>query len=252
MTVITRESPSWLATITHELRGPLTALETASELLDRDLEILDAAQVRTMVSGIHRRALWMRGLMENLLCSAAINEGRFTVHTRPTDLAEIAREVDVVVGPLLDRKRQTLRIVASTSELADADAHRISQVFLNLISNAHKYSAEETEIEIDITCDRDIVRVSVSDRGPGLPNDVARSAFRAYDRAGRRGGDGLGIGLWVVRSIVRAHGGRVGVVNRAGGGATFWFELRVARTQTEFAAAKFMTTTTTTEMVGAQ
>jgi signal transduction histidine kinase len=252
MTVIARESPSWVATITHELRGPLTALATASELLDRDLDLLDAAQVRVMVSGIHRRALWMRGLMENLLCSAAINEGRFTVHTRPTDLADIAREVEVVVGPLLERKRQNLRIVASTSALADADAHRISQVFLNLISNAHKYSAEATDIEIDITRVRGIVRVSVSDRGPGLPHEVARSAFKAYDRAGRSGGDGLGIGLWVVRSIVRAHGGRVGVVNRAGGGATFWFELQAARAQTELvAAAKFMTTTTS-EMVGAQ
>jgi signal transduction histidine kinase len=246
MTVIARARPSWLATVAHELRGPLTALETASELLDRDFDSLDATQIRVMVSGIHRRALWMRGLMENLLCSAAINEGRFTVHTRPTDIVELAREIEAIVRPLLDRKRQSLRIVASTSALAEADAHRVSQVLLNLISNAHKYSEADKDIEIDITSDHDVVRVSVSDRGPGLPESAVRSAFRAYDRAGRSDGDGLGIGLWVVRSIMRAHGGRVGVFNRVGGGATFWFELREAAVlpHADFARAVGFTATT--------
>jgi two-component system sensor histidine kinase KdpD len=228
MTVIAREGPSWLATVAHELRGPLTALETASELLDRDFESLDPTQIRVMVSGIHRRALWMRSLMENLLCSAAINEGRFSVHARPTDIVEIAREVESVVRPLLDRKHQGLRIVASTSVMAEADGHRIAQVLINLISNAHKYAGPGTNVEIEFTTVRDVVRVCVSDRGPGLPEGTGLNAFRAYDRAGRTDGEGLGIGLWVVRSIVRAHGGRVGVFNRIDGGATFWFELRKA------------------------
>jgi signal transduction histidine kinase len=99
-------------------------------------------------------------------------------------------------------------------------------VLLNLLSNANKYADAGTEIEIGVSLNRGAVRVSVSDRGPGLPRDALGTAFRAYDRAGRTGGEGLGIGLWVVRSIVRAHGGRVGAFNREGGGATFWFELR--------------------------
>src|SRR4030081_297335 len=103
MTVIAREGPSWLATVAHELRGPLTALETASELLERDFDTLDPAQIRVMVSGIHRRALWMRGMMENLLCNAAISEGRLTVHARATDIVELAHEVEGIVRPLLDR-----------------------------------------------------------------------------------------------------------------------------------------------------
>ena len=228
MTVLVGSQPNWVATVAHELRGPLSALETASELLDRDFDTLDTTQIRGMVAGIHRRALWMRGLMENLLCSAAVNEGRFTVHTRPIDVAEIAHEVEDIVRPLLDRKHQRLRIAAPTPTMVDADANRITQVLLNLISNAHKYSDPDTAIDIDITSDRDVSRVTVSDRGPGLPETVMHSAFRAYDRAGRTDGDGLGIGLWVVRSIVLAHGGRVGVANRPAGGATFWFELRNA------------------------
>jgi K+-sensing histidine kinase KdpD len=223
----TRERPSWLATVAHELRGPLSALETASELLDRDFDQLNEEQIRTMVSAIHRRTLWLRGLTENLLCSAAIGEGRLRVHLSPLDIVETVREVEAVVSPLLDRKKQTIRVsTAATYPLVEADAHRISQVLLNLLSNANKYADAGTEIEIAVAAVRGSVRVSVSDRGPGLPAATTESAFRAYDRAGRTGGEGLGIGLWVVRSIVRAHGGRVGAFNRAGGGATFWFELR--------------------------
>ena len=226
MTAVECHQPSWLSTVAHELRGPLTALETASELLDRDLDSLDPSQIRAMVSGIHRRALWMRGLMENLFVSAAVTEGRLSVHTRPTDMLELVEEVKGLVEPLLERKRQVLRIVASTSALAEADAHRISQVLLNLISNAHKYSAAGTEVDVQVSADAEMVRVSVSDRGPGVPDRAMQAVFRAYDRAGRTDGDGLGIGLWIVQSIVGAHDGRVGVFNRTHGGSTFWFELR--------------------------
>jgi len=197
-------------------------------MLDRDFERLDDAQIKTMISAIHRRTLWLRGLMENLLCNAAIREGRLSVQPRPLDIVETVREVESMVRPLLDRKKQTTRLstAATTYPLVEADEHRISQVLLNLLSNANKYAEAGTEIEITVAAERGVVRVSVSDRGPGLPASSTHSAFRAYDRAGRTDGEGLGIGLWVVRSIVRAHGGRVGAFNRAGGGATFWFELR--------------------------
>lgn len=223
----TRARPSWVATVAHELRGPLSALETASELLDRDLDRLDDAQVKTMVSAIHRRTLWLRGLMENLLCNAAIREGRLSVTPRALDVIETVREVRDIVRPLLDRKQQSIRLVVPpTYPLVEADANRIAQVLLNLLSNAHKYAEAGTEIEVEVAAHRGALRVSVSDRGPGLPITSARSAFRPYDRAGRTDGDGLGIGLWVVRSIIRAHGGRVGALNRTGGGAVVWFELR--------------------------
>jgi len=227
MTVIPREQPNLVATIAHELRGPVSALETASELLDRDLDILDSGQVKVMVSGIHRRAVWMRGLLENLLVSAAVREGRLSVIPRPLDIGEAIREAVEIARPLTDRKAQTVSVqTMAACPLVEGDAHRIAQVLLNLISNAHKYSDAGTTIEIDVSTRPGAVRVSVSDRGPGLPSDGLTRAFRAYDRVGRSDGDGLGIGLWVVRSIVKAHGGKVGALNRTGGGATFWFDLR--------------------------
>jgi signal transduction histidine kinase len=168
----------------------------------------------------------MRGLLENLLSSAAIREGRLRVHLRPLDIVETVNEIVALVGPLFEHKRQTIRVTAPAHPMVEADAHRLSQVLLNLLSNANKYAHAGSEIEVAVSTTAGGVHVSVSDRGPGLPVDQLQGAFRAYDRAGRAGGDGLGIGLWVVRSIVRAHGGHVGALNREGGGATFWFELR--------------------------
>ena len=227
MTVIAQERPHFVATIAHELRGPVSALETASELLDRDFDLLETTQVRAMVSGIHRKAVWMRSLLENLLVSAAVHEGRLSVHPRPLDIGEAIREAVDIAKPLFDRKSQSVTIqTVATCPLVEGDAHRIAQVLLNLLTNAHKYTEPGTAIEIDVATAPGVVRVSVSDHGPGLPNDEIARVFRAYDRAGRSEGDGVGIGLWVVQSIVEAHGGEVGAFNRPDGGATFWFDLR--------------------------
>lgn len=230
MRAITGHRPNSVAAIAHELRVPLTALEAASEVLDRDLELLDQAKLRTMVASIHRRTLSMRSLLENLLCASAIEAGRLGVTPRPVDMSELIHEVADTVEPLLRRKRQEINILETTEPaFAFADANRIRQVLTNLVANAHKFAEDGTEITIEVICAAGAVRVVVSDRGPGLPKGWADRAFSPYERLGRLDSDGLGLGLWIVRSIVEAHdGGRVGASNRAGGGASFWFDLRMA------------------------
>ena len=218
--------PSVLATVAHELRGPLSALQTASELLARDFDHLDREQARTMVSSIYRRALWLGGLTENLLCAASVDDGRLRVALLPVDVQALVEDAAVLVRPVLQRKRQRLRVRSSGAVArANADPHRLSQVLVNLLSNASKYSDPETTIDVAIRHRTATVRVTVFDRGPGVSPEYAGHLFQAYDRAGRTDGEGLGIGLSVVRSIIEAHGGRVGFANRAGGGAAFWFEL---------------------------
>jgi signal transduction histidine kinase len=215
-----------LATVAHELRGPLGALETASEILDRDFDLLDHEQVKVMVSAIHRRALWLHGLMENLLCAATVDDGQFRMHQQPLNLLELIQDATLLVEPLLKRKGQRLKVrTCPTLPLVSADARRLTQVLLNLVSNAAKYAGSETLIEVAVSLREGRVRLSVCDRGPGVPRDKVARLFEPYNRAGRTDGEGLGIGLSVVRSIVEAHGGQAGFANRRGGGATFWFEL---------------------------
>lgn len=226
MSVVSVEQPNVLATIAHELRNPLSALQTTSELLDRDLELLDQAQVRSMVSSIHRRALWLRGLMENLLTAATVRDGHLQVVRRPIDLRTVVDDARPIVEPLLARKQQQLRVRARAAlPIVIGDERRIAQVLINLVTNASTYAGINTRIDLTLTARGGAVRVVVGDRGPGIAADVAARLFEPYFRAGRTDGDGIGIGLSVVRSIVEAHGGRVGVKNRAGGGASFWFEI---------------------------
>jgi two-component system sensor histidine kinase KdpD len=226
MSVIVVQRPTILATVAHELRGPLSALQTTSELLDRDFDLLDTQQIRVMVSVMHRRTLWMRDLVENLLFSATADDGQLRLQLRPVDLRELFEEIATLVEPITARKQQKLRLRASaTLPIVAADARRMSQVLLNLLTNASKYSGTQTMIELGATLVGSRVRVSVADRGPGVSAKMARRIFEPYQRGGVTEGDGLGIGLSVVRSIVEAHGGRVGVKKRRSGGAIFWFDL---------------------------
>lgn len=226
MTIAVQPQANLLATVAHELRGPLGALETASEILDRDFDFLDQEQVRIMVSSIRRRALWLHGLMENLLCAATNDDGQFRMHLTPLNLLELIDDAALLVEPLLKRRSQRLKVrTTPTVPLVSGDARRLTQVLLNLTSNAAKYAGDHTVIDLTLSLHQGRVRLAVSDRGPGVPAEQVARLFEPYNRAGRTDGEGLGIGLSVVRLIAAAHGGQVGYANRRGGGATFWFEL---------------------------
>jgi len=218
-----------LATVAHELRGPLTALATSSELLAEDFSHLDPEQVKSMLGAMHRRTLWLQGLVENLLCAATIREGRLQLNRQSLSLADVVEEVEAVVGPLLDQRGQRLcvRIASEVPEVM-ADSRRLGQVLINLILNASKFGAPNTSIDLTISMADGAVRVAVADRGPGVSAEQAQRLFEPYYRAPATAGsgkDGVGLGLSIVKSIVEAHNGEVGVESRRGGGARFWFSL---------------------------
>src|SRR4030081_2424113 len=128
-----------LATVAHELRGPLTALATSSELLAEDFLHLDPEQVKSMLGAMHRRTLWLQGLVENLLCAATIREGRLQLFRQSLSVVDLLADVDAVVGPLLAQRGQRLRVrFARGVPEVMGDSRRLSQVLVNLILNASK------------------------------------------------------------------------------------------------------------------
>src|SRR6202048_4779705 len=131
---------SVLATVAHELRGPLTALAQSSELLAEDFLHLDPEQIKSMLGAMHRRTLWLQGLVENLLCAATIREGRLLLYRQSLSMADLLADVDAVVGPLLAQRGQRLRLRMSP-RLPEvlADSRRLGQVMINLILNASKF-----------------------------------------------------------------------------------------------------------------
>src|SRR4051812_20535608 len=158
-----------LATVAHELRGPLTALATSSELLAEDFAHLDPEQIKSMLGAMHRRTLWMQGLVENLLCAATIREGRLQLNRQLVDLGEVVEEVEAVVGPLLEQRGQRLRVrIGSHVPEIMADSRRLGQVLINLILNASKFGAPNSSIYLTITERNGAVRLAVADRGPGI------------------------------------------------------------------------------------
>lgn len=223
------DSADIISTVAHELRTPLCALATSSEILTAELDTLPPHELRGIVSSIHIRTLWLQRLLENLLSAAAIRDGRLRIVTRPTRLLDLARETQPVIEPVLAKRGQRLKILshAGLPEVM-ADGQRISQVFVNLIGNASKFGPPNSVIVLSLTQRSGAVRATVADRGPGVPAKGVDTLFERFQQGTASRGistEGFGLGLAIVKAIVTAHDGRVGAERRRGGGSRFWFEL---------------------------
>jgi len=161
--------------------------------------------------------------------AATIREGRLQLYLRTRSLLDVIADVEAGVEPLREQPGKRLRIRA-TRHIPDvsADGRRLGQVLVNLILNASKFGPANTAIDLTMSLRQRMLHVAVADRGPGVAADQAQRLFEPYYRApatAAAGKDGVGLGLSIVKSIVEAHGGQVGVESRRGGGARFWFSL---------------------------
>ena len=226
--IVVQGGTSSLATLAHEIRGPLSAVALSSELLMDDVDQLDAEQVRILARRIHRGTIWLQGLIENMLCDAAMREGQLRLAPESTDLVSLYREVEQLLEPLIRGRGQELRLVLrSPAPNVSVDRRRISQVLVNLLMNASKFSPTDSVIMVTIQLHGGSVRVAVSDRGVGLC-EASVALFERFHRSEnvlQAGIAGTGLGLSIVKGIVDAHGGTVGASNRRGGGARFWFQV---------------------------
>jgi PAS domain S-box-containing protein len=218
----------FLANISHEFRTPLSTLNASIELLLEEVDSLSAAEIRELLKPTHLSLRGLQNLIDNLLESSSIEAGRFVLHQRPVELNQVIHNALRVIQPLLDRRRQqvTVEEPANPPELT-ADPGRLTQVLVNLLSNASKYSPIGEAIDLRVRQLADTLRISVADRGPGIPPEERVNVFRRFVRLTATDGEqyGVGLGLFVVRTTIEAHGGRVGVNGRPDGGSVFWFEL---------------------------
>ncbi len=221
----------FLANISHEFRTPLSALLASLELMLDPVEDLSAQEMRQLLKPGYLSLRALQTLIDNLLESSSVEAGRFELHRRPVDLDEVLQGAMQIAGPLLERREQPL-IVAKPGDLPAlvGDSGRLMQALVNLIVNASKYSPPGEAIDLQLSAAAGRLRVAVADRGPGIPAPERENVFRRFVRGVASNGDqyGIGLGLYVVRTVVEAHGGVVGVEGRPGGGAVFWFELPLA------------------------
>jgi PAS domain S-box-containing protein len=219
----------FLANITHEFRTPLSALAASAELLFDQAHDFSPEELDELLISLHLGIVGLQTLVDNLLEGARLEIGQFRVHPRPADLAEIIGEATRIMRPLQDKHHQRLAVELPVKvPMVQADSRRIVQVLVNLLSNAIKYSPDDTEIAIRVAPADGWVRLSVSDQGPGIPAAYRSSLFRRFahpEPSPDKGQYGAGLGLSVVKAIVEAHGGQVGLEECSGGGSTFWFTL---------------------------
>jgi PAS domain S-box-containing protein len=219
----------FLANISHEFRTPLSAINASVELLLEELEDLSTAEIGELLNSIHMSVAGLQTLIDNLLESLSIEAGRFQIRRRPTDLNTVIQEAIHMMKPLLDRRQQKLSVqnlLQITKVMIDST--RLTQVITNLLSNASKYSPIGKEIDLTVEKIReDLMKISVADRGRGIPQLERSDIFRRFVRLDSQDGTqyGIGLGLSVVKAIVEEHGGDVGVEDRPGGGSIFWFTL---------------------------
>jgi PAS domain S-box-containing protein len=220
----------FLANISHEFRTPLSALHASVELLLEEMGALSMAEMWELLSSVHRSVTGLQTLIDNLLESSRIEAGRFSIRRRPSDLNAIIADAIRMTEPLLERRRQNLALSEPPDlPTIDADPTRLTQVLVNLLSNASKYSPVGAPIDLAVERTDGRLRVVVADRGPGISPADRSSLFHRFVRLEAQDGTqyGVGLGLSVVKAIVEEHGGVVGVEGRPGGGSAFWFTLPV-------------------------
>ena len=222
-----RLKTEFVSMVSHELRTPLTSIQGYAELLLEDERITE--EQRESLTIVKNSSDRLMGLINDLLDVSRMEAGKLDLHRTSLNLARLIPEVAGSLRPLIETKRQRLRLdLGEALPAVWADQDRVTQILTNLISNAHKYTLVEGSITVAARRDDGFVRVDVSDTGLGLsPEDQAQlftKFFRAHDRSPQAGG-GTGLGLVITRLLVELHGGRITVSSTPGQGSTFSFSL---------------------------
>lgn len=218
----------FLANISHEFRTPLSTLVASMELLLDERTRYSLAEVRQLLRPTHVSLASLQTLIDNLLESSSIEAGQFALRLRTFHIQEAIDNAVNIAQPLLERRNQEFTLTEPAQIPAiEGDLPRLTQVLVNLIINASKYSPIDQPIELQLQQRAATLHVGVADRGPGIPPDERSNLFRSFVRldSGDQEQYGIGLGLYVVKTIIDAHGGQVGVSDRAGGGSVFWFEI---------------------------
>jgi PAS domain S-box-containing protein len=209
----------------HELKTPLTALLFHAESLQRNALGIAPTEVADRAAKMVRNAQRLARLVEELLDVSRIAAGRLTLEREQVDLSGLVAELTNRTQESAERAGSPIRLDASRPAIGHWDRLRVEQVVENLLTNAVKYGRGKP-IEVTVEPRERLARLVVRDHGFGIaPADQAR-IFERFERAvSSRHYGGLGLGLWIARQIVEAHGGRIRVASRPDDGAAFTVDL---------------------------
>lgn len=217
-----------LRSISHDLRTPLTSISGNAGILLNNDTVFDREKRRQLYTDIYDDSMWLINLVENLLAVTRLEESTMRMNMQ----VELVDEVVEEALKHISRKREEHQLRYAPSEellLAKMDSRLIVQVLINLIENAMKYTQEGSTIEISTAKRGEMIEISVADNGKGIRAEAKEKIFDMFYTAENKPADsrrGLGLGLFLVKSIVHVHGGTVSVEDNIPNGTIFTFTLQ--------------------------
>jgi signal transduction histidine kinase len=210
-----------LANISHEFKTPLAAQLASLELLLSRLPELGPDETRRLIVSLQRGALRLTQLIDNLLESVRIEAGRDGLRRQPVHLDQVIEDAVEMIRPLSDQRGQTVDIqLPHPLPVVSGDGPRLVQVFVNLLANAGKFAPDRSTIRVGGEVADGFLTLFVEDEGPGWSDDVESQLFEPFVRStgDEPESSGVGLGLYIAKSIVERHGGTIDP--RAGNGLT--------------------------------
>ncbi len=214
-----------LRSISHDLRTPLTSISGNAENLLTNSEAMEEADRKAVLADIYEDSIWLVHLVENLLAITRLGEGR-TQLNRTTELVD-----EVITESLRHVRSKTHRIEVDMGDdmlLVQIDARLISQVIINLVDNAIKYTSDGSTIRISAERRGERIAVSIADNGSGIPDDMKQRVFDMFYTGNSTIADcrrSMGLGLHLCKSIILLHGGDMTLEDNMPSGSVFTFTL---------------------------
>jgi len=234
-----RLKEEYVGLISHDLRAPLHTISLRLDLLLRQLRAQGLEKEGAAAENIQRSVRRMGGMIGELLEGTRLESGQVELDRKPVDLGHLLVEVLERDVPPSEHERFRLEYPAAPRPVL-ADAPRLTRVVVNLLTNALKYSPPGSPVAVRLEYEESQAVVTVSDQGPGLRPEEAARLFQKYyrTRATAEKSEGLGLGLYISRLIVEAHGGRIWVKSTPGQGARFTFTVPLATPTKELAPSE--------------
>ena len=233
-----RARDSVLGNISHEFRTPLAAQLASIELLRDGLGAMSLDAQQELLANVERGVLRLMRLIDNLLESVRIEAGQLSIRRQPVQLSEVVAEAQDLIAPLLRQRNLIVELDQQALGVdVNGDAQRLIQVFVNLLANAIKFAPEGSTLRIGgmlheprpvgigigTGAGQAFVEAWVEDEGPGIAVGSAQTIFERFQRGAGAEPEapGLGLGLWIVKSIIERHGGSVRVERTSAGRTRF-------------------------------
>ncbi len=216
----------YIHTISHDLRTPLTIIQGHAQLLQQALDKAGLSYfARRSSEAIVTSTRQMNAMIQDLVDSARLEAGQLVMEKQPVDVRAFVSELLNRAAGAMDVARVELDALEDLPQVS-ADPDRLERILMNLLTNALKYSREGNRVTIRIRASGDEVVISMTDRGEGISPEDKKHIFERFYRAkGQRKAEGLGLGLYITRMLVEAHGGRIWAESKLGKGSTFYFSL---------------------------